>query len=428
MEQQPINDRFVCDDMDTASWQTSCSAEPDANGDHRMKLIHENAQDAGFDDPGTLITALRPDVPVLMVSPRRLQHQYTTFCQHFPGKVTYAVKANPHAWTLRTLCDMGVTTFDVASPEEMRAVDAVCPDAKLHYNNPIQSPREIHAALTQFGVRTFTIDDASGLRKIMQALARLGGRPGHGEIEIFVRFALGSDDALYDFASKFGAAPTDAVTLLQAVKAQGFCPSLAFHPGSQCHSADTYGLHIRTAAMIAARAEIKVYRLNVGGGFALSYDSAQPMPTIETYCQAISKAIHAAFGDRPPILICEPGRALVGPAASLLARVKHKRSDGTLVLNDGIYGSLMELAQMPITRPARAWRGGTILSGEPCAFKIFGPTCDPLDVLPAPVQLVSGVAEADWIEFGLNGAYGAATGTRFNGYGAFLTQQVHNIL
>ncbi|MBT6825177.1 MAG: ornithine decarboxylase, partial [Rhodospirillales bacterium] len=49
-------------------------------------------------------------------------------------------------------------------------------------------------------------------------------------------------------------------------------------------------------------------------------------------------------------------------------------------------------------------------------FKIFGPTCDSLDVLPYEIDLPSSIAMGDWIEFGLMGAYGPAVRTEFNGF------------
>jgi len=50
------------------------------------------------------------------------------------------------------------------------------------------------------------------------------------------------------------------------------------------------------------------------------------------------------------------------------------------------------------------------------SFKVFGPTCDALDVYPAPLDLPSDIREGDWIEFQRIGAYGAACQTAFNGF------------
>jgi hypothetical protein len=51
------------------------------------------------------------------------------------------------------------------------------------------------------------------------------------------------------------------------------------------------------------------------------------------------------------------------------------------------------------------------------SWKVFGPTCDPLDVLPHRLDLPRQHSDEDYIEFGTLGAYGIATSTMFNGYG-----------
>jgi ornithine decarboxylase len=48
---------------------------------------------------------------------------------------------------------------------------------------------------------------------------------------------------------------------------------------------------------------------------------------------------------------------------------------------------------------------------------IFGPTCDSLDCLPAPVPVPGDVAEGDYVLVQGMGAYSLAIATHFNGYG-----------
>jgi ornithine decarboxylase len=49
-------------------------------------------------------------------------------------------------------------------------------------------------------------------------------------------------------------------------------------------------------------------------------------------------------------------------------------------------------------------------------FRIFGPTCDSLDVLPQPYYLPDDIGEGDWIEIDQLGAYSNALVTKFNGF------------
>ena len=74
---------------------------------------------------------------------------------------------------------------------------------------------------------------------------------------------------------------------------------------------------------------------------------------------------------------------------SLLTRIKLVCSDGDdIFLNDGVYGGLMEFWQVPeLQPPYRVIRDGKVLDGPTKPWKVFGPTCDPLDVLPATLDL-----------------------------------------
>jgi ornithine decarboxylase len=49
-------------------------------------------------------------------------------------------------------------------------------------------------------------------------------------------------------------------------------------------------------------------------------------------------------------------------------------------------------------------------------FSLFGPTCDSADTMRGPFVLPADVAEGDWIEIGLLGAYGGCFRTAFNGF------------
>jgi ornithine decarboxylase len=78
----------------------------------------------------------------------------------------------------------------------------------------------------------------------------------------------------------------------------------------------------------------------------------------------------------------------------------------------------MEFMQAPEMQPPyRVIRDGMVLTGPTKPWKTFGPTCDPLDVLPATLDLPVDIRDEDYIEFGTLGAYGIATSTMFNGYG-----------
>ena len=91
---------------------------------------------------------------------------------------------------------------------------------------------------------------------------------------------------------------------------------------------------------VAQRAGVTLSRLNVGGGFPAHRDGAAP--DLTAVFDQIATSVERTFGDQAPKLVCEPGRALVSECYQLLVRVKGRKANNILYLNDGIYGAMAE--------------------------------------------------------------------------------------
>ncbi|MBO9451494.1 type III PLP-dependent enzyme [Tropicibacter sp. R16_0] len=357
--------------------------------------------------PETHLSRIRPDHPVMYLSPAVLQATARRFQQGFDGLVTYAVKANDRAEVLANLVAAGVTTFDVASPVEMQAVRAALPDAVLHYNNPVRSEAEVASGIAH-QVASWSVDDAAELDKLA-AVPK--------SCEISVRFALPVEGAAYDFGEKFGATKDEAAALLRRVQENGWSPSLCFHPGTQCEDASAWARYIEAAADIAQAAGVTLARLNVGGGFAAHRNGQAP--DLEGVFKTIRETVDRVFANAAPALICEPGRAMVSEAFVLATRIKGMKQDGRIVfLNDGIYGGLVDLRDMGLMDRVRVVSDKGVERTAPGVARIvFGPTCDSLDRLPDGLVLPDDTQTGDYLLIAGMGAYSVAMSTMFNGYG-----------
>ncbi len=364
-----------------------------------------------YPNTSALIAHEEPDYPSFLFSSKELTRSVKVFKKGFDGLLTYAVKCNPSPHILQQLHKQGIKAYDVASNTEMALIRDNCPGAVMHYNNPIKSKREIQRAYEEFGIRSFTIDHPQQLDQLAAIVTP------SADVEVTTRFKAGKALKSYDFGIKFGVMEQSAGEIVSLVKEMGFTPSLCFHVGSQCEDAYAYERHIAAAARIAQESNIELKRLNIGGGYPAPYPTSTA-PPMDHYFETIATAVKDNFGNTPPELICEPGRALVTSSTSLLLRVKHQRGGQSVYLNDGAYGSLMEVKFMHFTPPVRVWRGPRHHdnNGEFSDFTIWGPTCDSYDVLPQIFTLPSDIDEDDWVEFGLMGAYTQASLTPFNGF------------
>ena len=366
-------------------------------------------------DPVDYLRAVGPNDPVLFLSPAALQHQAQRFMAGFPGLVTYAVKANPDATVIDNLAAAGIAAYDVASPEEIALIRDRVPGAALHYNNPVRARHEIVFAVGR-DVASYSVDSLSEFDKLaaLVPVTRAGG----ARVEITARFKLPVAGAAYDFGAKFGATEAVAAELLRRIAAAGYTPSLTFHPGTQCTDPMAWDAYIRAAGRIAAAAGVAPERLNVGGGFP-SHRVSKQVPALDAIFRLIGRVTAEVFGDDAPVLVCEPGRAMVGDAFAALARVKALRDGTHVFLNDGVYGAFAELPLMGGIDRISVWSPeGTARKGAPMGRIVFGPTCDSVDRLPGEVALPADMDEGDYILMQGMGAYSTVTNTRFNGFGA----------
>lgn len=369
----------------------------------------------------THLKSEQPEDPVLYFAPSVLQDTARRFIDGFDGMVTYAVKANDDRAVIENLLEAGLRGFDVASPAEMRKLRSISATADLHYNNPVRSRAEIREAVAM-GVCSYSVDGLSELAKLVEIVPPKGA---NGPVEIAVRLRLPVEGAAYDFGEKFGEDPEGCVRLLNAVDAAGFVPAMTFHPGTQCADPAAWVAYIDTCAEIAARAGVRLARLNVGGGFAANRGCA---PDLEAIFDRIHNAVVRAFGKAAPALVCEPGRAMVAEAYSLATRVKGLRECGSVFLNDGIYGGFAEapligtVQRLWVVRP-----DGSPVPGPLMERVVYGPTCDSIDRLPDPLCLPVALEEGDFLVFDGMGAYSTATVTRFNGYGALRVITVQSV-
>jgi ornithine decarboxylase len=358
-----------------------------------------------FADAEAMAGTLRPEGPVYCLRPELFRRAAERFLTRFPGRVLYAVKANPHGPVLDMLHAAGIRHFDTASLGEIALISGRFPEATSYFMHPVKGEAAIRSAYRTHGVRHFVVDHADELDKMVQVL---GGTPP--DLAVMVRLATPGQGALFDLSGKFGAGPRQAAALLRAAADAGCQAGLCFHVGSQCTEPAAYRRALELSGEVIAQAGVDLSWLDVGGGFPTAHDT----PVVESFLRAIDQGLRRLGLPGDCVVMCEPGRALVAEAVSVVAQVQHRR-DKALYLNDGIYGSLSG-TKIGTIYPVRLLRPSGPAAAETAEFTIYGPTCDGLDVLGYPFVLPSDARRGDWIEVGLLGAYGSALRTDFNGF------------
>ena len=362
-----------------------------------------------------LIRREKPIEPFYALHPEKFRVAARRFLDAFPGDTLFAIKSNPAPHVLDQVYAAGIRHFDTASLAEIEIVKNRFPDAQCHFMAPVRAAGAAHAAFTKHNVRDYVVDCDYELDKL---LAETKGGP---TLRVFVRIATPLGGAVLELSSKFGTTPDDAARLLKRVVEAGATPALTFHVGSQCLSPFSYAQAIEMARRTAGTAGVKIAALDIGGGFPGPY-MGNDVPPYHWYFDTIKEALATLpEGEKLPVM-CEPGRALVAEGLSLVTQVILRKGD-KLYINDGIYGSFDELtlpgwvADYPIRVFALDGKGRVLAEHDGSKpFRVYGPTCDTLDVLPRPLMLPEEIGPGDFIVFDAIGAYSVAVRTNFNGF------------
>jgi diaminopimelate decarboxylase len=356
--------------------------------------------------------------PLYVYSGAMLRDRYRAIDSAFgayPHRLHYALKANSTLALARMLRDLG-SGADANSIWEIEiARRAGFQPADIVFTGVGKSPAELECAVP-LGLKAINVESAGELARVEAIAARLG---------VISRVALrvnpDIDAKSHPHIStglkvnKFGM-PLDAVR--ESVVAIAGRPSLQLvglhiHIGSQITTLEPLTRAASLAVGLATElgalpAGAHLEYLDLGGGLGISYDR-RPVPSFEQYAAALLGAV--APSGLPIVL--EPGRAIVGPAGALVARVidlKPRDADSEFAVLDAGMAQLM--------RPA-LYNAYHVVSpvverpGPDKLYEIVGPICESADVIARDRRL-SALEVGDLVTIGDAGAYGSAMASNYN--------------
>ena len=361
-----------------------------------------------FKSVDEMINQLQPNGPVYCIRKNSIQVSSKYFQNKFPGKILYAMKANPHPIVLKSIIDSGINNIDVASTKEIEIIKNINPNITCSYMHAVKTRESIREAYFKHNVKTFSLDSKDELIKIIEST------DGAKDLELFVRVSVSNEHAEIDLSKKFGALTSEAIGLFRLTNQYAKKIGLSFHVGSQCMHPISYEKGISEIGKIIKRTKITPDYINVGGGFPTIYPDLIPQ-SLENYFSEIKKGLDNLKLNKKPVVICEPGRAIVSESGSTIVKVILRKKQ-KLYINDGTYGTLFDAGTPNIVYPSRLIKNGRVISKKMTAFNFYGPTCDSMDYMKGPFVLPNNIKENDYIELGQLGAYGLTFRTDFNGF------------
>lgn len=250
------------------------------------------------------------------------QQYRDTFKQHYKGEsqVLYASKA----WNCLAVCAIAASEglgIDVVSGGELyTALKAgVNPDKiYLHGNN--KSRDELILAI-ECGC-TIVADNWHELHTLVELATNSSA------VRIMLRLTPGIECHTHEYIrtghldSKFGFDPNDLAEVFAFVSKQPSlnCVGLHAHIGSQIFERQPHrdlGVVMVQWLRDAAKYNLELTELNVGGGLGIRYTESDDPPSIEEWSKAICEVVQQACAAQNlplPKLLCEPGRSLIATA------------------------------------------------------------------------------------------------------------------
>ncbi|MFQ5737236.1 MAG: diaminopimelate decarboxylase, partial [Thermodesulfobacteriota bacterium] len=354
--------------------------------------------------------------PVYVYSNRTLKRHYKAYDSAFakvPHLVCYSVKANSNIAVLKTFVEQG-SGFDIVSGGELyRALKAGAEPGKIVYSGVGKRADEIEYAL-KTGILIFNVESPAELRAIDAIAGRLGKKAG-----VAIRVNPDVDPKTHPYIStglkknKFGIETEQAVReyLFARDRLKNVVPmGIDCHIGSQITEIGPFtdALNKTKELLATLRAEgIDIKYIDMGGGLGITYDSEEP-PSPSRYGQAVIESTRGLG----VTLIFEPGRSMVGNAGVLVTRVLYtkKGTQKNFIIVDA---AMNDLARPSLYGSYHAVKAVRNTSKEEEEADVVGPICESGDFL-ARDRLLPKVKEGDLLCVMSAGAYGFTMSSNYN--------------
>ena len=329
-----------------------------------------------------------------------------------PNLICYSVKANSNLRILNLLRQTGAG-FDVVSGGELARVLRIGAAAdSIVFSGVGKTEAEVDAGLSA-GIRMFNVESAGELELIERQARRLG-KPAriairvNPEVEAQTHPYISTGQIIH----KFGVPKDEALGLYRRAAASSHLKvhGIACHIGSQILAVEPFLKALDEILGLAAQLQgegTHVECLDLGGGYGIRYANEQPFDF-----ETLGRGLVERLRDTRYRLILEPGRALVGNAGVLLARVlyvKRNRRKNFIVVDAGmndlmrpaLYGSYHEI--IPVRDHPR----------DKLEADVVGPLCETGDFLAQDREMPD-VEPGELLAILAAGAYGFVLSSNYN--------------
>jgi diaminopimelate decarboxylase len=382
-------------------------------------MSHFHYENGEFHAEGVALSHIAAEVgtPFYCYSSAKLTDNFRAFEAALGGlnaRLYYSCKANSNQAVIATLASLGAGADVVSVGEMYRALKAGIAAGDIVFAGVGKTRHEMAEAL-KAGIYQFNVESLSELRTLNEIAISLGKRAPvalriNPDVDAKTHAKISTGKSENKFGIDIDHAPqiyAEAASL-PGIEIKG----LACHIGSQLIDVAPFKHAFQKMADLVKALRLKghsVERVDLGGGVGITYRDEQTIGFAD-YTTAVAEN----FGNLGLKLEAEPGRAIVGNAGILVARVisvKEGVSRNFVIvdaaMNDLIRPTLYDAYHQiqPVRQPAD--------DAPVSRVDVVGPICETGDQF-AEQRPLPPLAPDDLVVFRDAGAYGAVMSSTYN--------------
>jgi len=352
--------------------------------------------------------------PFYLYSEGGIIENYKSFFNNFKKSkplICFSVKANSNIQILKVLKKMGSGADVVSGGELLKAIKSGIKPNKIVFSGVGKTEEEISLAIkknillinVESENEALLVDKIAGkLKKSVPIGVRLNpdiNAPTHKKI------STGKAE------DKFGLSKTSLISFcLNSKKLKNLrLDAISVHIGSQILSENPFRKTLKVLEEIIKKTKMRFKYVDLGGGFGITYKKNDKKINLKNYSNLVEK-FRKKYNCS---IIFEPGRAIVGDTAILVAKVQYlkKGSNKTFAILNAGMNDFMRIALydavhniIPVNKNSKKNKG---------PLEFVGPICETTCKF-IKYNKYQKLNQSDYVAISDVGAYGASLSSNYN--------------
>ncbi len=352
--------------------------------------------------------------PFYLYSEGSIISNYKSFLNSFKKTnplICFSVKANSNIQILKILKKIGSGADVVSGGELLKALKSGIKPNKIVFSGVGKTEEEISLAIRK-NILLINVESENEALLINKIAGKLRRRPSIGirlnpDINALTHKKISTGKA----EDKFGLSKSNLISFCQNSKKLRNLKlnAISVHIGSQILSENPFKKTLKVLEEIIKKTKIKFEFVDLGGGFGIAYKKNERKINLKNYSNLVGK-FKKKYNCK---IIFEPGRAIVGDTAVLIAKIQYlkKGSNKTFAIlnagmNDFMRTALYDAVHniIPVIKNSKKTKG---------PLEFVGPICETTCRF-IKYDKYQKLYQSDYVAISDVGAYGSSLSSNYN--------------